>query len=263
VAEAVIEKLGHVYPEIKRNEAFVFEELKLEEAQFQKAVHAGERMFEKVAEKCTDQIAGDIAFDLYQTYGFPIEMTMELAEEKGLKVDEAGFHKAFEEHQKKSRDGATKKFQGGLSGEDMEAEAKLHTATHLLHAALRHFLGDHVEQRGSNITHERLRFDFNHPEKVERDMLDKIETWVNEAIEADVPIDFEEMTVDEAKKVGAIGLFEDKYGAKVKVYSMGHFSKEICGGPHAERTGILKSFKIKKEQSASRGVRRIKAVIGK
>ena len=263
VAEAVIKKLGNVYPEIKRNEKFVYDELKLEEKQFQKAVHAGERMFEKMAQKCTDKIAGDIAFNLYQTYGFPIEMTVELAKEKGLKVDEEGFKKSFEAHQKKSRDGATKKFQGGLSGEDLEEEAKLHTATHLLHAALRHFLGDHVEQRGSNITHERLRFDFNYPKKVEQEILDKIEAWVNEVIKANVPIDFEEMTVEEAKKIGAIGLFENKYGSKVKVYTIGTFSKEICGGPHAKRTGVLKSFKIKKEQSASRGVRRIKAVIGK
>ncbi len=262
IAEAAIKKLGSHYTEVEANKSFIISELEREEAQFRKTLVAGEREFEKIAETCEGHIAGDKAFFLYETYGFPLEITEELAAEKGIKVDGAGFEKSYEAHQAKSRAGSEQKFAGGLAG-GSEEEAKLHTATHLLHAALRKVLGDHVEQRGSNITPERLRFDFSHEDKMTPEQKEEVEKLVNEAIAADAEINCTEMSVDDAKSAGAIGLFESKYGDQVKVYTMGEFSKEICGGPHTARTGDLKSFKIKKEESSSRGVRRIKAVIGK
>ena len=206
-------------------------------------------------------IDGRSAFKLYDTYGFPIELTMEMAHEKGLEVDEKGFEERFRQHQATSHAGAEQRFKGGLA-DNTEETAKLHTATHLLHAALRKVLGNEVAQKGSNITAERLRFDFSFGRKMTPEELAEVERLVNEAIEANVPVTCEEMTVDEAKAQGAIGLFTSKYGERVKVYTMGNFSKEICGGPHASNTGDLKSFKIKKEESSSAGVRRIKAVIG-
>ena len=209
-----------------------------------------------------DTLDGRSAFKLYDTYGFPIEMTRELAAEKGLKVDEEDFAERFKKHQELSHQGADQKFKGGLA-DHSEETAKLHTATHLLHAALRKVLGDEVAQKGSNITAERLRFDFSFGRKVTKEELDEVEKLVNEAIAAKAPVVCEEMTVPEAKAKGAIGLFESKYGEKVRTYKMGEFSFEICGGPHAENTGDLGSFKILKEESSSAGVRRIKAVIGK
>ena len=209
-----------------------------------------------------DTLDGRSAFKLYDTYGFPIEMTRELAAEKGLKVDEEDFAERFKKHQELSHQGADQKFKGGLA-DHSEETAKLHTATHLLHAALRKVLGDEVAQKGSNITAERLRFDFSFGRKVTKEELDEVEKLVNEAIAAKAPVVCEEMTVPEAKEKGAIGLFESKYGEKVRTYKMGEYSFEICGGPHAENTGDLGSFKILKEESSSAGVRRIKAVIGK
>ena len=209
-----------------------------------------------------DTLDGRSAFKLYDTYGFPIEMTRELAAEKGLKVDEEDFAELFKKHQELSHQGADQKFKGGLA-DHSEETAKLHTATHLLHAALRKVLGDEVAQKGSNITAERLRFDFSFGRKVTKEELDEVEKLVNEAIAAKAPVVCEEMTVPEAKEKGAIGLFESKYGEKVRTYKMGEYSFEICGGPHAENTGDLGSFKILKEESSSAGVRRIKAVIGK
>ena len=209
-----------------------------------------------------DTLDGRSAFKLYDTFGFPIEMTMELAAEKGLKVDEADFAERFKKHQELSHQGAEQKFKGGLA-DHSEETAKLHTATHLLHAALRKVLGDEVAQKGSNITAERLRFDFSFGRKVTPEELAQVEKLVNEAIQAKAPIICEEMTVPEAKAKGAIGLFESKYGEKVRTYKMGEFSFEICGGPHAENTGDLVNFKIQKEESSSAGVRRIKAVINK
>ncbi|HIV30129.1 MAG TPA: hypothetical protein IAB20_04380 [Candidatus Pullichristensenella excrementipullorum] len=206
-------------------------------------------------------IDGRSAFKLYDTYGFPIELTMEMAHEKGIEVDEKGFEERFKQHQATSHAGAEQRFKGGLA-DNTEETAKLHTATHLLHAALRKVLGNEVAQKGSNITAERLRFDFSFGRKMTPEELAEVERLVNEAIQANVPVTCEEMTVDEAKAQGAIGLFTSKYGERVKVYTMGNFSKEICGGPHASNTGDLKSFKIKKEESSSAGVRRIKAVIG-
>ncbi|MBQ6121976.1 MAG: hypothetical protein IJI59_09570 [Clostridia bacterium] len=201
------------------------------------------------------------AFKLYDTYGFPIEITVELANEKGLKVDEEGFAERFKQHQQTSHAGAEQKFASGMADHQDET-IKLHTATHLLHAALRQVLGDEVAQKGSNITTERLRFDFSFGRKMTDEEKKEVERLVNEYIQAAAPITCEEMTVAEAKAQGAIGLFESKYGERVKVYTMGQFSKEICGGPHASNTGDLKSFKIKKEEASSAGVRRIKATIG-
>ncbi len=209
-----------------------------------------------------DTLDGRSAFKLYDTFGFPIEMTIELAAEKGLKVDEADFAERFKKHQELSHQGADQKFKGGLA-DHSEETAKLHTATHLLHAALRKVLGDEVAQKGSNITAERLRFDFSFGRKMTKEELVEVERLVNEAIAAKAPVVCEEMTVPEAKEKGAIGLFESKYGERVRTYKMGEFSFEICGGPHAENTGDLVSFKIQKEESSSAGVRRIKAVIGK
>ena len=203
---------------------------------------------------------GRSAFKLYDTYGFPIEMTKELAAEKGLTVDEADFAERFRKHQELSHQGADQKFKGGLA-DHSEQTAKLHTATHLLHAALRKVLGDEVAQKGSNITAERLRFDFSFGRKMTPEELKETERLVNEAIDAAVPVVCEEMTVPEAKEKGAIGLFESKYGERVRTYKMGDFSFEICGGPHAANTGDLGSFRILKEESSSAGVRRIKAVI--
>ena len=203
---------------------------------------------------------GRSAFKLYDTYGFPIEMTKELAAEKGLSVDEADFAERFKKHQELSHQGADQKFKGGLA-DHSEQTARLHTATHLLHAALRKVLGDEVAQKGSNITAERLRFDFSFGRKMTPEELQEVERLVNEAIDAKAPVVCEEMTVPEAKAKGAIGLFESKYGERVRTYKMGDFSFEICGGPHAENTGDLGSFKIQKEESSSAGVRRIKATI--
>ena len=205
---------------------------------------------------------GRSAFKLYDTFGFPIEMTKELAAEKGLQVDEADFAERFKKHQELSHQGADQKFKGGLA-DHSEETAKLHTATHLLHAALRKVLGDEVAQKGSNITAERLRFDFSFGRKMTPEEIAEVERLVNEAIAAKTPVVCEEMTVPEAKTKGAIGLFESKYGEKVRTYKMGDFSFEICGGPHAENTGDLVNFKIQKEESSSAGVRRIKAVINK
>lgn len=261
IAHAVIYSLQGAYPEIKTNQKFILEELEREETQFRKTLVAGEKEFEKLAQNYQDSIPGEKAFFLYETYGFPWEMTIELAEEKGLRVNEKEFQEAFKSHQEKSRAGQENKFVGGLAGSS-ENETKLHTATHLLHAGLRKVLGEHVEQRGSNITPDRLRFDFCHEKKLTPEQITEIENYINKAIKADVAITCEEMTVTEAEAQGSIGLFGHKYGKKVKVFTMGDFSKEICGGPHAARTGDLVGFKIKKEESSSRGVRRVKAVIG-
>ena len=211
--------------------------------------------------KATEKMDGRSAFKLYDTYGFPIEITEEMAAEKGIEVDVEGFQERFKKHQENSHAGAEQRFKGGLQ-DHSEQTTKLHTATHLLHAALRKVLGPEVAQKGSNITPERLRFDFSFGRKMTDEEKKEVERLVNEYIQAAAPITCEEMTVAEAKAQGAIGLFESKYGERVKVYTMGEFSKEICGGPHASNTGDLKSFKIKKEEASSAGVRRIKATIG-
>ena len=262
IGKVVINQYAEVYPELKQNENFVLEQFKLEETRFARTLRQGEREFEKAVSRMGENkvIDGVVAFNLYATYGFPIEMTRELAKEHGLTVDEAGFEKHFAEHQKSSHAGAEQRFKGGLADSSAQS-ARLHTATHLLHAALRRVLGDEVAQKGSNITPERLRFDFSFGRKVTKDELAQVEALVNEWIKADVPVVMTETTVEDAKKEGAIGLFESKYGERVRMYTMGEYSKEICGGPHASHTGELVSFKILKEESSSAGVRRIKAVL--
>ena len=262
IAEKVINQYGEVYNELLDNRDKILTELRKEENRFADTLKKGLKEFNKlVANLEGSEIDGVSAFHLYDTYGFPIELTVEMAKEKGVTVDEKGFAAAFEEHQKKSQAGAEQRFKGGLA-DNSEATAALHSATHLMQAALRKVLHDDtVSQKGSNITAERLRFDFSFGRKLTDEELREVERLVNEAIRADVPITCEEMTVEEAKAQGAIGLFESKYGEKVKVYTMGKFSKEICGGPHAKRTGDLGRFEIKKEEASSSGVRRIKAVL--
>lgn len=274
IAKKVIHEMSSAYPELQHEEE-ILKTFQLEEEQFEKTIHHGLREFEKLLKgfetafektgRKTTEISGKQAFKLYDTYGFPLEMTRELAAEHELKVDEEGFSQAYEEHQEKSRAGAEQKFAGGLQ-DHSEATTKLHTATHLLHAALHKVLGSHATQKGSNITVDRLRFDFNHPDKMTPEQIQQTEDYVNQAIQADAKVWFDNMTVEEAKAEGAIGLFESKYGEKIKVYTMRDesgkvWSKEICGGPHVEHTGVLGKFKIKKEQSSSAGVRRIKAVL--
>ena len=262
IAEKVIEMYHVYYPELLKNKELILSAFETEEKDFSKTLVRGVQMFEKAIqdEKNVQDgvLSGLVVFDLAQTFGFPKEMAVMMAEEKGLKVNLKEFDEAFKHHQDISR-GASAPC--GLADKKEETTA-LHTATHLLHQALRTVLGTHVEQRGSHITAERLRFDFSHPEKVSPDDLKKVEAIVNEVIQKDMPVICEEMTLDDALKNGAIGLFANKYGEKVTVYSMGDFSKEVCAGPHVTHTGVLKSFKIMKEESSSKGVRRIKATVG-
>jgi alanyl-tRNA synthetase len=261
IAKVIIDQYKEAYPELGRNEKHIITELNLEEERFQRTIRQGLREFEKLKNRLLGNIiSGQDAFHLYDTFGFPLEFTLELAHENGFEVDTKGFDEAFKKHQEISGAGAEQRFKGGLA-DTGEATAKLHTATHLLHAALRKVLGSEVAQKGSNITAERLRFDFSFPRKVEEHELKEVERLVNEAIDSKVDITCEEMSVEDAKSRGAIGLFGSKYGNTVKVYTMGNFSKEICGGPHANNTGELGRFKIQKEQSSSAGVRRIKAVL--
>jgi len=242
-------KIAELITEIK-NKDFVIEQLVQEEERFGKTLEKGLKEFER----------GTDPFILFTTYGFPIEMTEELAKEKGIKIDRKKFEKEFEKHQKLSRTATVGKFKSGLADHSEEV-TKLHTAAHLLLFALRKVLGEHVVQKGSNITGERLRLDFSHSEKLTDEQFKKVEDLVNEQIKKNIPVVCEEMSLDEAKKKDAIGVFETKYGDKVKVYSIGNFSKEICSGPHVEKTSELGYFKIKKQESSSAGIRRIKAVL--
>lgn len=263
VAKVYIAEYREVYPEIGDNADKIVTELSKEAAKFQQTLAQGIKEFEKVVgylpPECK-RLSGKAAFRLYDTFGFPIEMTQELAAEKGLEVDVKGYEKAFEEHQAKSRAGAEQTFKGGLA-DHAEATSRLHTATHLMNAALRTLLDPNIRQRGSNITAERLRFDFNFDRPLTPDEIKAVEDWVNAAIKADVEVVCEEMPLDAAREKGAMGIFDNKYGDVVKVYTMGEYSCEICGGPHAKRTGELGHFKIVKEQSSSAGIRRIKAVL--
>ena len=267
ISQVIIDQYKAVYPELQQHSAFVLEQLVLEEKRFQRTLTQGMREFEKVYARIMANpdaprtIDSRDTFKLYDTYGFPIEITMELAKERGLHVDREAFDERFRQHQEKSQAGAEQRFKGGLA-DASEQTTRLHTATHLLHAALRKVLGEDVHQKGSNITAERLRFDFTFGRKMTKEELAEVEALVNEAIQAHHPITMKEMTVEEAKELGAIGLFESKYGERVRVYKMGDVSTEICGGPHAENTGDLQSFKIQKEESSSAGVRRIRAVVG-
>ena len=263
LAEVLIDQYSPVYPELTENRDFILEQLEKEYNQFSKTLDDGLKKANRYLNnvKQGETLNGELAFKLYDTYGFPIEFTAELAEERGCKVDMDGFKQKFEEHQEKSRQGAAGKFAGGLA-DNNEQTARLHTATHLLNGALRKILGDEVSQRGSNITSERLRFDFSFGRKVTKEELEQVEAIVNEAIEKKIDVILEEMTPEQAYAEGAIGVFSGKYGDIVKVYTIPGYSKEICGGPHAKNTGELVSFKIKKEEASSAGVRRIKAVIG-
>lgn len=261
IAEQVIAQYGPVYPELVANRERILSELKLEEERFQKTIKQGLKEFEKLATYLKEPvIPGKSAFRLYDTFGFPIEFTEELAAERGFHVDREGYEAAFKKHQELSHAGAEQRFKGGLADTGVQT-ARLHTATHLLLAGLKKVLDPGISQRGSNITAERLRFDFNFPRPVTKEELAEIEAFVNEAISQDVPVVCREMSVEEAKKEGATGIFESKYGDVVKVYTVEGWSKEICGGPHANHTGELGKFVIKKEQSSSAGVRRIKAVL--
>ena len=259
-----IEILKEMYPDLGKNKEIIKQVILEEKDKFVKTLSHGEREFEKAIQKLKqenkDIVDGQTIFKLYETYGFPPEITADLAEEQGFKIDMTEFDKLFKEHQDKSRMGSEQKFKGGLADQN-EQTIKYHTATHLLHKALQIVLGDHAKQKGSNITTERLRFDFSHPEKMTKEQLKEVEDIVNEQIKRDLPVTCEEMTVEEAKNSGATGLFENKYGDKVKVYTIGDFSKEICGGPHVKHTGELGKFKILKEESSSAGVRRIKAIL--
>ncbi len=264
-AQACINAQAVSYPELTRNRDTVLEELQREEKKFLQTLQKGEHEFEKVLPNLLKNpkriVPGRVAFRLYDTYGFPIELTEELAAEHDMSVDLEGFEQAFRKHQQLSKSGAEKAFKGGLADHSAEVR-KLHTATHLLHQALRLVLGEHVQQKGSNITAERLRFDFSNPEPLTKQQINEIERIVNEQIRRDLPVHFETMTLERAGETGAIALFGDRYQEKVKVYSIGDFSSEVCGGPHVEHTGELGGFRIVKEQSSSAGVRRIRAVVG-
>ncbi len=262
VSKTIIDKYAEIYPELVANSAKIEEELNKEEAKFLKTLSQGIKEFEKVVSGLATggEIDGVTAFHLYDTYGFPVEITVEMAAEKGVKVDVDGYNKAYAEHQEKSRAGSEQKFACGLA-DHKEETTYLHTATHLLHAALRKVCSPDICQKGSNITEERLRFDFNFARKLTPEEVKAVEDMINGVIAQDIPVVMKEMSFDEAKAQGFTGLFESKYGEVVKTYSIGEFSKEICGGPHAEHTGLLGTFKIVKQENVSAGVKRIKAVL--
>jgi len=277
MAKLVIQYMGNSYPYLIGKEESIIKKIEDEVKKFSSTLNKGVKYFEEI--KITDnKISGEYAFNLFTTYGFPFELTTEMAKEKGYKVDTVDFNKRFKEHQELSKQGADKKFKGGLA-DSGEQTTKYHTANHILLESLRRVLGNHVFQKGSNITAERLRFDFSHPEKMTPDQIKKVEDLVNEQILKDLLVSFEEMSLDKAKKLGAMGVFESKYGERVKVYTIGDdpssdstgspqagsespFSREICGGPHVAHTGEIGRFKISKEEAVGAGVRRIKATIG-
>ena len=261
LAELIINKYSKYYGELERNRSDILETLKNEKIKFNRTLEHGLKEFEKVVKNIDgDTINKDIAFRLYDTFGFPIELTEELAGELGLKVDTEGFKQKFAEHQEKSRQGSTGKFKGGLASTG-EMETKYHTATHLLNAALKKVLGPHVHQKGSNITAERMRFDFSHPAKMTDEEKKQTEDLVNEYIKMAIPVEKLEMKKEDALKMGAEAMFIDKYGDIVSVYKIGDVSLELCGGPHVKNTSELGHFKIKKEEASSAGVRRIKAIL--
>ncbi len=283
IAAEVIKIFADVYPELPRNKEFIMLEMAREESKFRNTIEQGLKEFEKLVNgyrmafektgQVIREISGKQAFKLYDTYGFPLEMTQELAIENGLTVDSNGFDEAFKKHQELSRVGAEQKFAGGLA-DHSEISTKYHTATHLLHATLQRVLGPHAMQRGSNITQERMRFDFAHPEKMTPDQIKQTEDLINGAIQKDYQVTWAEMPFEKAKELGAIGLFEDKYQPVIKVYTVGDpgdkafadpssktYSREVCGGPHVEHTGTMGKFKITKEEAVSAGVRRIKAIL--
>lgn len=264
VAEAVIENFKIAYPELSQNHDKICTELTAEENKFRETLRKGEAEFQKLLPNLMKnpkkEIPGRVAFRLYDTFGFPIELTQELAAENGFSVDTEGFKEAEKKHQEASKTLETGAAKGGLA-EHSDTATKYHTATHLLQQALVLVLGEHIAQKGSNINDERLRFDFTHPEPMTPEQIKRVEDIVNEQIKKDLPVTMSVMTLDEAKACGARALFTSKYGEKVKVYSIGDFSKEVCGGPHVQHTAQIGEFRIAKEQSSSAGVRRIRAVI--
>jgi alanyl-tRNA synthetase len=267
LAEKIIDIYHQNYPNLLSEKEKIISELNIEESKFLKVIEEGIKKLEKLIDR-GDAISGEEAFDLFSTYGFPFELTQELAQEKEVKVDQAGFESEFEKHQEVSRGGLEKKFTGGLEDKDNPEIIKLHTTAHLTLAAMREILGPQVYQKGSNITAERLRFDFSHPEKLTDEQKKAIEDWVNEKIAKKLDVYVTETNPETAKEKGAEGEFDTRYGDKTTVYSIGGdidskeaVSKEICGGPHVKNTGELGHFRIKKEESSSAGVRRIKAVL--
>ena len=259
-----VENLKELYPALETNKEIIKAVVLEEKDKFVKTLVKGEKEFAKEIETIKQQgkdiVPGKMVFRLYDTYGFPPEETEELAKENGMKIDKEGFEKLFKEHQEKSRAGAEQKFKGGLASTG-EMETKYHTATHLLNAALKQVLGSHVHQRGSNITAERMRFDFSHPAKMTAEEKQATEDLVNEWIKEAIPVEHLEMQKDEAIRLGAEAMFIEKYGDIVSVYKIGDKSIELCGGPHVQNTSELGHFKIKKEESSSSGVRRIKAIL--
>lgn len=264
LAQSVIESYRNAYPELESNRARIAAELIAEEHKFERTLQRGTDELDKVLERMLAHgqkvLSGRVAFRLYDTCGFPLEFTEEICAERGVEVDREGFGTAFEKHKKLSKAGAEKSFKGGLV-DNSQSTTRLHTATHLLHAGLRRVLGDHVQQKGSNITAERLRFDFAHPARMTPEQIREVEELVNEQIRRDLPVAMEVLTLEEARKRGAMALFAGKYGEKVKVFSIGGFSAEVCGGPHVARLGDLGRFRILKEESSSAGVRRIRAAL--
>ncbi|XKT75028.1 MAG: alanine--tRNA ligase-related protein [Patescibacteria group bacterium UBA2103] len=256
LAKPYIDVYKDHYTNLGDKEDVILNAIKEEEEKFRKTLKGGMKQFSKIE----GDISGEDAFVLFTSYGFPLELTLELAQEEGKNVDVEGYKKAFEEHQAKSREGAEKKFKGGLA-DNSEMSVKYHTATHLLHRALKDVLGEDVMQKGSNITPERLRFDFSFDRKMTDEEKAEVEKIVNEQIAKNLPVTHEDISLEDAKKRGAIGLFEEKYGDVVRVYSVGDYSLEFCGGPHVENTSELGHFRIKKEEASSAGIRRIKAVL--
>jgi alanyl-tRNA synthetase len=264
LARVAINLLGDTYPNLVSQQDEIIRVMDGEETNFKQTLDRGLRQYYKLESRLREDgekvIAGDMAFDLFETHGFPLEMTVELAQEAGMQVDKPGFDAARRAHQERSRKANRGAFRGGLA-DSTDKTTRLHTATHLLHQALRQVLGNHVSQRGSNITPERLRFDFSHPEKLTVDQINEVEKIVNGQIAANLPVEQAAMSLSQALEAGALAFFGEKYGDRVKVYSIGEFSKEVCGGPHVERTGELGKFHIQKEGSVGRGVRRIRAIL--
>jgi len=256
IAEVIIKSYEKDYSNLKKKSKFILDELKKEEDKFKKSLSTGLRQFQKLIKN--KKITGKDAFILFSTYGFPIEMTEDLAKENKIKINKKEFEREFKKHRDLSRTATKGKFGSGLADQSKET-TRLHTATHVLHAALRKVLGSHVQQKGSNITPDRLRFDFSHDKKLTHEEIIKVEDLVNKKIKEALPITSKEMSPKEAKKQGALGFFEHKYGDKVSVYTIKGFSKEICTGPHVKNTKEIKKIKIIKEESVAAGIRRIKA----
>lgn len=263
IAATYVNAYGQRYPRLIDRSKSIAEQLSAEEEKFAATLERGEKKLEKRFNEPAHGgiIAGVEAFDLFQTYGFPLELTIELANERGWQVDRFGFDAAMKGHQEQSRTAAAGRFRSGLA-DTGEQTTRLHTATHLLHAALRRVLGEHIQQKGSNITPDRLRFDFSHPKKMTPDELSQVESLVNEQIQKALPVSSKVLSPDEALANGALGFFGHKYGDRVSVFTIGDFSQEICTGPHVKNTSELTKFRVLKEEASSAGIRRIKASVG-